>query len=114
MLPHDTSMTNAAAQIKLDALAALRCPIAACAHLTTCASAALDFGTVTPLTRATLEAAHSLLCDLRLEYGLEEWESADWSNATVQTVGLLGEDYYAQETRARAIRDASALLVEVA
>lgn len=107
MLPHDTSMTNAAAQFKLDAIAALRCPIAACAHLTTSASAALDFGVVTPLTWATLAAAHQILSDLRLEYGCEDWTAADWSNATVQVVGVLAEDYYAQEARARAIREAS-------
>lgn len=60
-----------------------------------------------PTDRAALEAAHSILCDLRMEHGCEEWEAADWSNATAQIVGLLGEDYYAQETRAREIHAAS-------
>ena len=106
MLPHDTSMTNAAAQFKLDAIAAAplpHCCVRAPDHQRLrCAR----FRVVTPLTWATLAAAHQILraaprIRLRgLDHGrLEQRHGAGR--------GVLAEDYYAQEARARQIREAS-------
>jgi hypothetical protein len=77
-------------------------PFLSAATLLAAAGIALDGGS---LPWALLDAADRVICDLRLDHGCEDWDSADWRQATVQDTAALDDLAVELRCRTRALRD---------
>jgi hypothetical protein len=61
-----------------------------------------------------LDGADRIINDLRLEYGCEDWDDADWSRREVRELDVLHCEVQAQRQRARQQRDQAAAALEAA
>ena len=77
-------------------------PFLSAATLLAAAGIALADGS---LPWALLDAADRVICDLRMEHGCEDWDSADWRQATVQDTAALDDMAVELRCRTRALRD---------
>ena len=77
-------------------------PFLSAATLLAAAGIALDGGS---LPWALLDAADRVICDLRMDHGCEDWDSADWQQATVQDTAALDDLAVELRCRTRALRD---------
>jgi len=77
-------------------------PFLSAATLLAAAGIALADGS---LPWALLDAADRVIGDLRMEHGCEDWDSADWRQATVQDTAALDDLAVELRCRTRALRD---------